>query len=608
MQNKAFREFYHKKILITFENISNIILKKRLTLTLLFFTSLLMAQKKQHDKIAIYQIFTRIFANTNTTNKFNGTLKENGTSKFNDINDKALKSIKELGISHVWYTGVIEHATMTASKEAGTKGDHPQVVKGIAGSPYAIKDYYDVNPYLATNPKKRIEEFEELVKRTHKTGLKVVIDFVPNHVAREYKSDKKPKGIADFGENDNNNVGFDAKNNFYYIPNSTLVLDAAINPPVAFKTPYFESPAKVTGNDVFSEKPTINDWFETIKLNYGVDYQNNRTKNFDPIPDTWLKMRDILTYWSKKGVDAFRCDMAEMVPVEFWGWVIPEIQKVNPDVKFIAEIYNPAEYHNYIKNGHFDYLYDKVGLYDALRRLIEGHGDANDITKVWQNESGDISNHMLRFLENHDEQRVTSKEFGKSAESAFAAYALSATLHTGPIMLYYGQELGVTPTQAEGFQGNDGRTTIFDFWSLPEMQNWIKGGFTDKNLNAKEKKIRKFYKDVLNFVSKDKVILEGEFHDLQYLNTGSGYNQQRNYSFLRFTKTKVYLLVFNFDKETEMNCTINLPESVMNPRMPKVAKWQLKSIENKNKAVTLENNLKIPVKLNSNSYQIWEIL
>jgi glycosidase len=583
-------------------------LKKLFTLTLLFISTILMAQKKQHDKIAVYQIFTRVFANTNTTNKFYGTLKENGTSKFNDINNNALKSIRELGISHVWYTGVIEHATLTPNKEAGTKGEHPQIVKGIAGSPYAIKDYYDVNPYLATNPKKRIEEFEELVKRTHKNGLKVVVDFVPNHVAREYKSDLKPKGIADFGQNDNKNAAFDAKNNFYYIPNSTLALDTAIKPPVPFKNPYTESPAKVTGNDVFSEKPNINDWFETVKLNYGVDYQNNRTKNFDPIPDTWLKMRDILSYWSRKGVDAFRCDMAEMVPVEFWGWVIPEIQKVNPDVKFIAEIYNPAEYHNYIKNGKFDYLYDKVGLYDALRRLIEGHGDANDVTKVWQNESGDISNHMLRFLENHDEQRITAQEFGKNPESGFAAYALSATLHTGPIMLYYGQELGVTPTQAEGFQGNDGRTTIFDFWSLPELQNWIKGGFTEKNLSAKEQKIRKFYKEILNLVSKDKVIQEGEFHDLQYLNNGDGYNQQKQYSFLRFTAEKVYLLTFNFDKEKNAETSIYLPKSVMAARKSKGAKWQLKSVENKNKTIELENNLKIPVKLNANSYQIWEIL
>jgi glycosidase len=348
-------------------------------------------QTKSSDKIAVYQIFTRLFANQNTTNKFNGSLEENGTAKFKDINSNALKSIKELGISHVWYTGVIEHASMTDFSKFGIKKDHPQVVKGIAGSPYAVKDYYDVNPYLAENVGNRMEEFEDLVKRTHQNGLKVIIDFVPNHVSREYQSNVKPKGIADFGENDDKTKAFLAQNNFYYLPNQEFEIPEGINPPVAFKEKYTEYPAKATGNDVFSAKPSINDWFETLKLNYGVDYLNGRATHFDPTPNTWLKMKDILIYWTQKGVDGFRCDMAEMVPVEFWGWVIPEIKLVNPKVIFIAEIYNPNEYRNYLFNGNFDYLYDKVGLYDALRRLIEGHGNANDITAVWQKESGDFS-------------------------------------------------------------------------------------------------------------------------------------------------------------------------------------------------------------------------
>ena len=582
-------------------------MKNIAVLLLITLTSSLMAQKKQDDKIAIYQLFTRVFSNTNTKNIFYGTLEQNGTGKFNDINTAALKSIKKLGISHVWYTGIIEHATLTPSKDAGIRADHPLVVKGKAGSPYAIKDYYDVNPYLANDPNKRMAEFEALINRTHANGLKVVIDFVPNHVARQYKSEKKPKGIKDFGETDDITKTFAPNNNFYYLTNTALELDAGINSPIAFKKPYSEYPAKVTGNDVFSAKPNINDWYETIKLNYGVDYQNNRAKYFEQTPDTWLKMRDILTFWTKKGVDAFRCDMAEMVPVEFWGWVIPEVQKVNPDVKFIAEIYNPNEYHNYIQTGKFDYLYDKVGLYDALRRLIEGHGNANDITKVWQNESGDISNHMLRFLENHDEQRVTAQEFGKNPEAAYVAYALSATLHTGPIMLYYGQELGVTPTQAEGFQGNDGRTTIFDFWALPELQGWIKGGYTDSKLNADQKKIRNFYSEILNFATKDKVIKEGEFHDLQYLNQDNGYNSAQNYSFLRFTTDKIYLLVFNFDKEKNLEAYINLPASVMDKKSCKGVKWQIKSVLDKKIAQEIEDKLKIPVNLVSDSFQIVEI-
>jgi glycosidase len=328
-----------------------------------------LAVAQRQDKIVVYQIFTRLFANQNVSNHFNGTLQQNGTTKFSDINQNALKSLKELGASHIWYTGVIEHATMTDFSEFGIKADHPQVVKGIAGSPYAIKDYYDVNPYLANNVKDRMKEFEALIKRTHDLDLKVLVDFVPNHVARQYKSDVKPKGIKDFGENDEKSGGFSNQNNFYYLKDA-LQLPSDIKPPVSFSENYTENPAKATGNDVFSAQPNINDWFETIKLNYGVDYLNNRNRHFDPIPDTWNKMYEILEYWSQKGVDGFRCDMAEMVPVEFWGWVIPKIKAKYPNTIFIAEIYNPGEYANYIFNGKFDYLYDKVGLYDANNQIF----------------------------------------------------------------------------------------------------------------------------------------------------------------------------------------------------------------------------------------------
>jgi glycosidase len=568
-------------------------------------------QTKSSDKIAVYQIFTRLFANQNTTNKFNGSLEENGTAKFKDINSNALKSIKKLGISHVWYTGVIEHASMTDFSKFGIKKDHPQVVKGIAGSPYAVKDYYDVNPYLAENVGNRMEEFEDLVKRTHQNGLKVIIDFVPNHVSREYQSNVKPKGIADFGENDDKTKAFHAQNNFYYLPNQEFEIPEGINPPVAFKEKYTEYPAKATGNDVFSAKPSINDWFETLKLNYGVDYLNGRATHFDPTPDTWLKMKDILIYWTQKGVDGFRCDMAEMVPVEFWGWVIPEIKLVNPKVIFIAEIYNPNEYRNYLFNGKFDYLYDKVGLYDALRRLIEGHGNANDITAVWQKESGDFSNRMLRFLENHDEQRIASEEFGKNPGSALAAMMLSATLHKGPIMLYYGQELGVKPTQAEGFQGNDGRTTIFDFWGVIELQNWInKDKFDSKKLSKEQKALRDFYQKILKFSQDNPAIFDGEFHDLQYLNFHSdGYDSSKIYSYLRFTKGQILLFVYNFDLNKETNVKVSLPHNVLESEVGNVNEVKLKQVfEGKEKQrITLNKSQTDFINLKPNSFKIFEI-
>jgi glycosidase len=412
-----------------------------------------------------------------------------------------------------------------------------------------------------------MQEFEALVQRTHAQELKVLIDFIPNHVARQYQSDARPEGVRDFGQDDNRQVPFAPNNNFYYLPGQDFQVPEGATAPLAAKVPYRESPARATGNDVFRARPDLNDWYETIKLNYGVDYQQGRRTHFDPIPDTWLKMRDILTYWTRKGVDGFRCDMAEMVPVEFWGWVIPEIRKVNPDIIFIAEIYNPAEYRNYIHQGQFSYLYDKVGLYDALRRLMEGHGSVEDITRVWQQESGDISQHMLRFLENHDEQRIASRYFAGDPWVALPAITLSATLHTGPLMLYFGQEVGVNPTQAEGFQGEDGRTTIFDYWGVPEFQQWMnKGSFDGGGLSPEQKKLRDFYQGLNHFVRDNEAVYAGKFYDLQYVNVDGqspNYDKTRVYSYLRYTNGQRLLCVYNFDKSRTLDTRVRIPEAAL---------------------------------------------
>lgn len=560
------------------------------------------------DKISVYQIFLRVFGNKNITNKFYGTLSENGSGKFGDINAAALRSLRKLGVTHVWYTGVVEHATMTDFSAHGIAKDHPQVVKGIAGSPYAIKDYYDVNAYLAENVHQRMAEFEALVERTHKAGLKALIDFVPNHVARQYKSDVKPEGVLDFGEKDDTSLAFHPSNNFYYIPGKEFIVPDGVNPPVEFEQPYSELPAKATGNDVFSEAPTINDWFETVKLNYGVDYLNGRKKHFDPVPRTWNQMLEILLFWAGKGVDGFRCDMAEMVPVEFWHWVIARMKERYPEVIFIAEIYNPAEYRNYIDYGNFDYLYDKVGLYDALRRLIEGHGNAMDITRVWQEESGQFARKMLRFLENHDEQRIASNEFGKTPESAYAAMMLSATLHTGPVMVYAGQEFGVRPDRAEGFQGDDGRTTIFDYWGLPEAQPWL-ATHSAKSLDPKTGAIYDFYKNLLHFIQKNEGVYAGEFHDLQYLNgygKSQGYDERLMYAYLRFSGKQCLLFVYNFDLNRERETELQLPRNMFKDGRIRM-KFKPAFSAGEKMEVIAEENIRLRLKVPANGFCIWEI-
>lgn len=561
-------------------------------------------------KLLIYQLFVRIFGNQNTTNKFYGSLKENGTGKFDDINTAALKSLKRMGFSHIWYTGVIEHATMEDFSEYGIAKDHPQVIKGRAGSPYAIKDYYDVNPYLANDVKNRMQEFEALLGRTHQEGMKAIIDFVPNHVARQYHSDVRPKGVADFGQMDDTSLSFSPWNNFYYIPGRSFEVPDGVNPPVSHTEQYGEHPAKATGNDVFFAKPTINDWYETVKINYGIDYLNRGNRHFEPIPNTWNQMLDILLFWAGKGVDGFRCDMAEMVPVEFWHWVTTRVKEQYPEVIFIAEIYNPHAYRNYIEYGGFDYLYDKVGLYDALRRLIEGHGNAMDITRVWQQESGDYAQHMLRFLENHDEQRIASDFFGKTAESAYAAMMLSATLHDGPLMIYNGQELGVEPYTAEGFSGNDGRTTIFDFWGLEEFQGWINGGkFTEKTIEPERKKVRDFYKKLLHFTKNNEAITSGQFHDLQYLNgfwQSVGYDERYLYSYIRYTEKQTLLFVYNFDLKNNRKFKLRLPLSLFEGQ--EKLKWKQVFEGKEQLELNLENDLlEGELEIGVNGYKVFEL-
>ncbi|NVO30666.1 alpha-amylase family glycosyl hydrolase [Hymenobacter lapidiphilus] len=522
----------------------------------------------QDHKLIIYQLMTRLFGNQNTTNKTYGTAQENGVGKFNDINDQALQAIKRMGVSHVWYTGVLDHATLTAYE--GIPADDADVVKGRAGSPYAIRDYYDVAPDLAVNVPKRMAEFEALVKRTHNNGLKVIIDFIPNHIARSYKSDAKPAGVVDLGEQDDKTQAFKASNNFYYLPGQPFVVPADYTPLGGQPGPqkdgkYQESPAKATGNDVFAAAPSVNDWFETTKLNYGVDYQNNRQSYFDPIPDTWGKMRDILVFWARKDVDGFRCDMAEMVPVEFWAWVIPELKKVKPSLLFIGEAYDAKTYQMYITQGGFDYLYDKVGLYDGLRRLTRNEGTTRDITKVWSEESRGFGSHMLRFLENHDEQRIASPDFAGNARASLPAMTVSATLGTGPVMLYFGQDVGEPALNSEGFSGADGRTTIFDYWGVPEHQKWLNGGkFDGGQLSAEQKQLHAFYVRLLTLSGQREAIRKGRFYELQstLAAQNSGYNAERVYAYLRYTDAETLLVIVNFSPDQTHTLDLNLPAAL----------------------------------------------
>ncbi|WP_166376255.1 alpha-amylase family glycosyl hydrolase [Pseudoalteromonas sp. Z9A4] len=482
-------------------------------------------------KPVVYQVFTRLFGNTQTANVPWGTKEQNGVGKFADFNDAALAGIKELGTTHVWYTGVLHHALVGDYTQYGISQDDPDVVKGRAGSPYAIKDYYDVNPDLAINVTNRLGEFSDLIERTHQHGMKVVIDIVPNHVARNYKSAAKPKGVKDFGEQDDKSKEYDKNNNFYYVPEQSFQVPASESYSVLggnthpLADGFFdETPAKWTGNGARAPKPDINDWYETVKVNYGVkpdgsydfpvlpkelEHQDYRAhyafwQNKD-LPNSWYKFRDITLYWLDKGVDGFRYDMAEMVPVEFWSFLNSSIKMQKPDAFLLAEVYNPQMYRAYIQQGKMDYLYDKVGFYDTLKAIMQGKQAANTIFAA-QSQVTDIESHMLHFLENHDEQRIASSDFAGDARWGKPAMVVSSLISRAPTLLYFAQDLGEDGSENAGF-GTPTRTSIFDYIGVPAHQAWMNNGkFDGANLTSEQASLRDYYKSIMSLNSLPAVV------------------------------------------------------------------------------------------------------
>ena len=545
----------------------------------------------QH-KAVVYQVFTRLFGNANTTNKPWGTIEENGVGKFNNFTDKALKEIKDLGVSHIWYTGVPHHAVIRDYTQFGISNDDPEVVKGRAGSPYAVKDYYNVNPDLAVNPANRLQEFEDLIARTHQAGLKLIIDIVPNHVARKYEGKNNPNGVRDFGADDDVSLEYHRDNNFYYIPNTRFEIPEGITPlngePNSLIDGKFdEFPAKWTGNGSRLAQPDKNDWYETVKVNYGVRPDGTKDfaslpygfetkscqEHFDfwkdkEVPSSWKKFRAIAEYWLAKGVDGFRYDMAEMVPYEFWSYMNSAIKVQRPDAFLLAEVYNPKEYRNYIHLGKMDYLYDKVELYDKLKEIVKGRSNTEPITGI-QKGLSDIEHHMLHFLDNHDEQRLASPEFAGSAENGKPLMVVSATISTSPTMIYFGQEVGEAGNENGGF-GSRSRTSIFDYVGVPNHQRWMNNGkFDGGKLTPSEKSLRDFYKRVLNFTLKSSALV-GDFKEIHSANTTiTGEYLPEVYSFVSWSDKQKLIVVSNFSSSKKSQFELIIPKDI-------IQKWNLK--------------------------------
>ena len=504
------------------------------------------------DKSIIYQIFPRYWGDRAGKQKKGGTLDENGCGKFSNIDRESLDYFKSLGVTHLWLTGIVRHAT--GESTGGCTASSPDWVKGRAGSPYAITDYYDVNPYLADKPERRMEEFKDLLKRVHNAGLKVIIDFVPNHVARDYTSftalHPAPTGMPSLGSDDDKSVHWREENDFFYYPGTELKL------PIKSQT-YKELPALASGN-AYTAEPAVNDWYDTIKINY-----------CDTHTGTWDKMLDIVRFWAGMGVDGFRCDMVELVPADFFTWLIREIHKQYPEIVFIAEVYQKELYSKYIREVGFDLLYDKSGMYDTIRAIVQKNTDDSGVpVEAWQSTRkitwnwqslGDLQPYMLNFLENHDEQRFASDFFGKDARNVFAALYASLYFNRASFMIYSGQEVGERGMYQEGFSGKDGRSTIFDWYTSDKVRKlwrYIHGDM--KALDRKDVALLERYRSALTQATGNRAVISGSTYDLCYCNLSSdGFCVDRHFAFLRDCGDDTVLVACNFSNvDAEMELSI----------------------------------------------------
>jgi glycosidase len=589
-------------------------------------------------RIRIYQLFVRLFGNTNETRKQNGTLAENGVGKFNDITDAALRALREMGFTHVWLTGVLQQATGTDHSEIGAPSDDPDLLKGIAGSPYAIKDYFDVCPDYAVAPARRLDEFKALLDRIHAQNLKALIDFVPNHVARCYDCDVRPE--LNFGAGDDKSVFFSPQNNFFYLqPDGN-------GPPLRLPTCKDGQPlsptckllncdglfdgeltfGRATGNNVASWTTGLNDWYETVKLNYGFDFTNpgrrecpNANTPDRSVPDTWNKMNAVIEHWQAMGVDGFRCDMSHMVPPEFWKWLIAKSRARDVDVVFVGEAYDndPMKVPGVdpvisrLRDGRSNVMFDLLdagfnGVYDdptyrAIKRIYEGPGWANDIDDAPPDDF--IFQNSVRYAENHDEVRLAARSQwgGVGMKVGLPVSAILFGLSRGPIMFYNGQEVGEPADGMEGFGGDDARTSIFDYWSMPEFVKWVNGHKYDgARLSAEQKQLRETYGRLIRLCG-ERAFRDGTFIPLNPANRDNpNFGRLPNespsgrwlYSFLRHAPNQTFLVVVNLNPwESLRNVRIIIPSpTAESMKLDSEAKIQLSDRLGSGQTVPIQTN------------------
>jgi glycosidase len=547
--------------------------------------------EKSCMKPVIYQLVVRYFGNTRGANVVDGDIHENGCGQFADINDRAIAELGRLGVTHVWLTGVLRQATLTDHSSIGLPPDPPDIVKGRAGSFYAVRDCVDVCPDYAVHPERRMAEFEALLGRIHAAGLRVLIDLVPNHVSRNHASDAE---CFDFGRGDDQSQFFTPTNNFYYLvdpPGRALTLPkpAHWNPPgVVFGGPFEREDGrpghtpKATGGDDYTQvvqtQPSENIWYETIKLNYGYDFRTQQG-HYDPLPRTWRMVDALIAFWQRKGVDGFRCDFAHYVPSEAWAYLIGRARQPNAAAFFMAESYpypgsaDPVHHQSQLIDAGFDAVYHSRA-YDALKRIYQGHG-----VDAYEREMSALDDrsrpHYLEYLENHDERRIPSpivahaspgdSGFG-SSHAAHQLAPLQLLYSQGPVLVLNGQEVGEPGAGATGFKGDNGRTTLFDYWRMPSFARWVNDhAYDGGQLDSGSAALRRYYRDLLGLCQHPSITGSG------YWSLGSRHGADHGpgvskwlYAFARYApgSGRLVLVVANFRPDSAEAGQLRVPREL----------------------------------------------
>lgn len=534
-------------------------------------------------RVVVYQLVVRQFSNLQTDRVVDGTLEQNGVGRFEDIDEAALDGLVELGVTHVWLTGVLRQATLTDWSSIGLPPDDPDVVKGRAGSFYAIRDYYDTSPDYAVEPERRLDELVSLIDRIHDAGLQVLIDLVPNHVARGYASVVHPE--RDFGLGDDATVFFAPQNRFFYLPDPPgqrleLTRPEAWNPSgVTFDGLYAPEDGttvartpRATGNNVTSPRPGPNDWYETVKLNWGYNFAVGEA-HYDPRPPVWDDFDRILAYWQALGVDGFRADFAHFVPNEAWRWLIDQARSRDPQVLFLAEAYEDLPG---LQDAGFDAVYYDAA-YDALKGLYQGSVRLEDVDSVLLALSDEDRRQWVLYLENHDERRIASPITSSASpdDSGFGSAAAGRQLAPlqylftpGPVLFYNGQEVGETGAGIEGFSGENGRSSIYDYGSLPALQGWVNGhAYDGGSLTQEQRDLRAWYSALLTGPVRDPAVRGSGFWGLRYINNSQEHSDfpDELYTFARFQPggARLVVVVANFRPGAQVTGPVRLPGDLL---------------------------------------------